>query len=349
MSRRGRPETISPLGRAPARRPPQRPGPAPAGGRGGEPPRKASLGRRLRGVFTENLGFKFLALLLAATLFLLVNTERDREITARLGVSYTLPEGKVLVSERIDEVRITVRGPWRRLRRFDEREVDRINLDLTGAVAGAVAITGDQIKLPPGLTLTSWSPRSVPVAFEPEVERAVPIGPVVVGRPAHGYLVAEINATPTEAWLRGATGQLGALASIPTSEIHVDGRSESFTAEVDLRPPDGTTLIEPAAATLSVRLAEQLETRRLGSLPVTVVGDVEDLDLVSVTPPQVEVVLSGSVRAIERAVAAGARPVARATAIAPGRRREVVVTVEGLPAGVGVEIVPARVLVEVRK
>ena len=69
----------------------------------------------LRAIFVEHLGIKVLAALLTATVFLLVGSDEPREITARVGVAYVLPEGKVLVSERIDEVKVTIKGPWRRI------------------------------------------------------------------------------------------------------------------------------------------------------------------------------------------------------------------------------------------
>jgi len=52
----------------------------------------------------DNVGLKFLSMVLAVTVFLLVNTDKDREITARVGVSYTMPEDKVLISDRVEEV-----------------------------------------------------------------------------------------------------------------------------------------------------------------------------------------------------------------------------------------------------
>ena len=71
----------------------------------------------LRGALLDHLAIKALALVLTLTVFLLVGSDEDREIPARIGVSYVLPEGKVLApeSERVDEVRVTIKGPWRRI------------------------------------------------------------------------------------------------------------------------------------------------------------------------------------------------------------------------------------------
>src|SRR5689334_17706877 len=133
------------MGRAPARRPmgtslsPKPPV---------EPtPDRSAVSRWLHGALFENVGLKALSLILAITVFLLVNTDRDREITARVGVAYTLPDDRVLVSERLDEVRVTIKGRWQRLRKFDERSLDRITLDLRRQPSGDVPITADMLEL----------------------------------------------------------------------------------------------------------------------------------------------------------------------------------------------------------
>jgi YbbR domain-containing protein len=373
--KRKRIETVSSFGRMPARQtgqpgpvaprppapraptpPPIAPAPAAPTGLLDAPARPTWRGH-VRAAFTDNLGFKLLAVILAVTLFLLVNTDRDREIMARVGVSYSLPDDKVLVSERIDEIRITVRGPWRRLRRFDEREIDRVNLDLGAAAAagrggGEVAITADMIRLPPGLTLTGWTPKTVAVAFEERVEKEVEVSPMVVGRPLHGFVVSEIAADPKTVRVRGAAGELADLAMIRTSEIRVDGRSSTVQAVVGLNPPDGVEVMTARPVRVELQLEELLVTRRVPAVAVVLAGDSVSSDALIAEPATVEVVLSGSMRAVEAAQAMLGADVVPRVRVAAGdlaRRHSAPVTLEGLPAGVGVEIVPPRVQVGPRK
>lgn len=378
MTKRRRIDTVSSFGRMPARQPAkpaaplvpppeprERPAPRPSGVRQAstvspearhEPaPAGSRLWGALRGTFTENLAFKLLAVILSTTLFLLVNTDRDREIMARVGVSYTLPDGKVLVSPRLDEVRINVRGPWRRLRRFDEREIDRVNLDLSRVSSGEAAITADMIKLPPGLTLVSWSPRTVPVAFEERVEKTIEVSPMVVGRPLHGYVVSEINVTPRTVRVRGAAGDLAGLAVLRTAEIRVDGRSTNLDAVVALNPPDGVEVFPPGPVSVELHLEELLVTRRLPGIAVTLTGDSVSPTALQAEPAEVEVVLTGSMRAVEAAAGLVGKtllPTVRVAASDLGRRHSAPVTpvmADGLPAGLGIEIVPSRVQVGPRK
>ena len=183
----------------------------------------------LRGIFVEHLGLKILAALLTATVFLLVGTDEQREITARVGVAYVLPDGKVLVSERVDEIKVTIKGPWRRIKRFDERELDRITLDVSKVRGGEVPILIDQIRVPDGLTVTSVAPQAVLVAFENRIEREVEVAPSLSGRPVLGYAVVagEIRVDPRRVTVRGPEGVVAAMSQVRTQDIPVDGRSRS--------------------------------------------------------------------------------------------------------------------------
>lgn len=347
MSVRKKPETIGSLGRAPARTTSGRlpPYPAPAPRPDPPPDRRSWLRHHLREAFLGNLGLKFLSLVLALTVFLLVNTDRDREISARVGVSYTLPADRVLVSERIGEARVTVRGPWRRLRRFDEREIDRIDLDLRSTHDGEIAITPDMVRVPSGLTVTSITPRTLRVAFEKRVEKSVEITPVIAGRPLHGYEVKPpFKVDPVMVKAGGAEGIIKALTTLRTREIRVDGRKEDFTVETQLVPPDGVDIDLTGPVSVTVPIGVQLETKRLGKVAVRIVGpDGAEVTGAVADPPAVDVVLNGPVAAVEDAVASGIVPTVKLGGDAT-RRRTVEVQVAGkLPPGVGIELVPEKV------
>lgn len=342
MSRK-RSETIGNFGRAPARRPPtstsgQSPKPPVE-----TPPERGAVRRFIHGALFENMGLKALSLILAITVFLLVNTDRDREITARVGVSYTLPDDRVLVSERLDEVRITIKGRWQRLRKFDERSLDRINIDLRRQASGDVPLTADMVDLPAGLSITSISPKSVRVLFDRRVEKIVEVTPQLAGRPMHGYFISEVKPTPGTVRVRGAAGTLAALSNVRTREVSVEGRTETFTADTDAVTPDGVEVTTATPISLQVTIEEELVTRKIPGLVVRAAGEGVDPARWNITPTQVEISLTGTVLAIEKAKA-GLAPVVRLSA-GDTKAREVAVSIEGLPPGIGVKISPERVKV----
>jgi YbbR domain-containing protein len=300
----------------------------------------------LRDAALANLGLKLLSLILALTVFLLVNSDRDREITLHVGVSYTLPEDKVLVSERLPEVRVTVRGPWRLLRRFDEREIDRVNLDLTRVTGGEVPIGTDLVRVPAGLSVISVSPRTFRVAFEKRVDKTVAVSVSTSGRPLHGFTVTAVTVTPATAAARGAQGVIAALSSIRGRDVRADGRSDSFEVDTDLIPPEGVELEAGARAVVRVEIKEELVSRRIGPLPVQVKGDGVDVARVTPRPGQVDVTLTGALLAVERAISAGITPQIRITPAGLSGRDEIEVTATATVPGVGITIAPPRVRVQ---
>ena len=339
---RQRSQTIGTLGRSPARQG-REPSIQPPPSRAPEPPpaERGAIRRWLHGAFAENLGLKFLSMVLAITVFLLVNDDKAREITVRVPVAYSLPDDRVLVSERIEEVKVTITGPWRRLRRFDERELGRISIDLRTAPNGEIAITPDMVQAPSGVTIAAVSPRSMRVAFDKRTEKLVEVQPAVAGRPQHGYLVHEIKPNPATVKVRGGERLIGALTSVRTREISLEGRTESFATAAQLVPPDGIEVIGADSISVRIDIDEELVTRKLPSVAVAVKGDGVDPAKWTITPSQVDVTLTGALLAVEKTKDA-MKPVVKVTA-ADKAAREGEVTIEGLPPGIGVRISPERV------
>jgi hypothetical protein len=130
---------------------------------------------------------------------------------------------------------------------------------------------------------------------------------------------------------------------VRTQEVSVEGRTESFTADTIAVTPDGVEPAGSAAVSLQVVIDEELVTRKLPGLVVHATGEGVDAAKWKIVPAQVEISLTGPVLAIEKAKAALA-PVVRLSA-GDTKAREMAVSVDGLPPGVGVKISPERVKV----
>jgi YbbR domain-containing protein len=311
-----------------------------------EPSQRRSPGAWLRGAFTEHLGLKLLALLLTLTVLLLVGaSDEEREISVRVPVTYILPEGKELVSERIDEVRVQIKGPWRRIKRFDERELAEINLDVSKMRGGEVAINPQLVRVPDGLKVIDIAPRSVRVAFEDTIEKEVEVLPVVTGRPAHGYAVVAgaTRTNPVKVVVRGPRGVVSAMSQVRTQDIAVDGRSRALVVEVTLLPPEGVSVDWKGTVEVDVTIAG----RWVGTAPVAIAGEGGmAVGGLATEPREVEVELTGAKDAIDRLVEAGVRPTVRAARnayAAAGASAQV--AVDGVPSGVQVVVRPAEVRV----
>jgi YbbR domain-containing protein len=334
--RRKRQDTLSELGRAPART--TRTAPPPDEG-----PERGAIRRWIHGALFDNVGLKFLSMVLAITVFLLVNTDRDREITVRVGVSYTLPDDRVLVSDRLDEVFVTIKGSWRRLRKFDARELERVNIDLRRAPSGDVPITPEMVHVPSELTVESIQPRSVRVAWDKRVERVVEVQPQVEGTPQHGYKVFDVKATPATIKVRGAEVAIDDMPPLKTQKVFVDGRAESFTATVDAVPTGTVEVVGSPQVQVHVSIDESLVNSKLADLKIGVRGDGVDPAKWTIDPPTIDVTLTGAELAVEKAKTTLA-PVVKLSAT-DSKAHEVEVTVEGAPPGIGIKLSPGRVKV----
>ncbi len=305
-------------------------------------PREPARAGWLKAVFVEHLGLKVLAALLTATVFLLVGSDEPREITARVGVAYVLPAGKVLVSERIDEVKVTIKGPWRRIKRFDERELDRITLDVTKVRGGEVPIGPGLIDVPDGLEVTSVTPAAVVVAFENRVEREVDVAPSLVGQPEAGYAVVlgDVRVEPRRVKVRGPEGVIAAMSQVRTQDLPVDGRSRPFQTEATLIPPAWVEVDWKGTVTVDVPITG----RWTGQARVVAAGDGVDPARVALSPATVEIEVTGPRDAIDHLLAGGVHPTARLSR-RPAIGAVAEVAVDGVPSGVQVVVRPTAVRV----
>lgn len=341
---RNRSQTIGTLGRTPARTskgPPLEQQPAPPV----EPPQpRGRVAEWFHGALFENTGLKFLSLVLAVTVFLLITTDKPQYDTGTVDVKYVYPSDRVLVSEELKSVKVTVRGRWRHLRDFDHRQLGQITLDLRNTPTGDVAITTDMIgSVPPGLEVTEINPRTVRVVFDKRVEKVVEVVPVTTGRPLHGYTVEAVKTVPATITISGATRVLAALTSIRTTEISLEGRTESFDTLVELVTPEGVSVDSTQRITVDVRFKVDLVTKKIPDLPVVIGGDGIDAARWKIAPTTVDVTLTGPLLDVE---AAKSSMVVKAVLLpADKTAREVKVIVEGVKEGVGVKISPERVTV----
>ncbi len=319
--------------------------------------RKTEAGRRrrplvvlkqwLRGAFLENGAIKFVSLVLAITLYILVNTGQDVEIPTEVPVAYTMPDDRVVVSDLVDHVTVRIRGSWRRTRRFDQRELGPIHVDLRGRKDGVFVFQPHQFHLPPGLELVEITPPSMELRFEPLASKSVPIKVETVGQPAAGFRVVGTEATPSSVVVKGARSYVDGIDEVRTVAVPVEGRKASFTETVPLSPPQKAQLTGEGKGrvVVKVELVEELSKLAVDDLKVAVRSDVPGHNLdgqFTVDPPTVTVILHGSQAAIDEAMKQPLFPYVTVAPDDPGGRK---VPVMLQVPGVGVELEPTQVTI----
>lgn len=300
-------------------------------------------------VFVDDFPIKILSMVLAVTLFVLVRNDKDATSGAYVKVIYTLPEDRVLVSDPVSEVKVSVRGPWTKLQHLD-RSLEPIRIDLTKVRTPDLRIDEDAIKVPAGVRVASIVPSEVHVEFEPRVLRDVPVQPILEGQPAEGFRVVKVTALPARVRVDGAKGAVEAIERVPTRPLRVTDARGPVKGDVALEaPPLHTRFLESTTVSVHADVEAAIVEKTFDALPIKIVG-LTRMDG-SVEPPTARLVLRGPsvlVTDISEATV-GVRVEASLIDTRPPAKYIRSLTVSGLPPGVAAEVQPDTVMLTTKR
>jgi YbbR domain-containing protein len=300
-------------------------------------------------IFVEELPLKILSMVLAVTLFVLVRNDKDATSGAYVKVIYTLPEDRVLVSDPVPEVKVSVRGPWTKLQHLD-RSLEPLHIDLTRVHTPEVRIDEDMIKVPPGVRVSSIVPSEVHVEFEPRVVREVPVQPILEGQPAEGYRVAKVTAEPGRVRVDGAKSAVEGIERVPTRPLRITDARGPIKGDVALEaPPLHTRFLESTTVSVRADVQAAMVERTFDGLPIKVVG-LTHLDA-TVEPATARLVIRGPSPLIgdvsDKTI--GLKLDASLIDTRPPAKYIRTLTVSGLPAGVAAEVQPDTIMLTTRR
>lgn len=285
-------------------------------------------------VLTENLALKGVSLGLAIGLWFVIAGETTSEIGLSVPVEMqNFPRDLELVGDPADVVEVRLRASPGIIHALTSGEVSA-QIDLAGAGEGEriVHLTPESIRVPFGVKVVRITPTILTLNFEQTLQKAVPIRPRLVGRPAPGHEVAGILSLPAEVRIAGPRSRVGEVESAFTEPVSIDGASVSVTADRNLGLEDPVLrILGTPRVRVTARVVEVEEKRAFDDLPITVRGGVA-----AVRPGNVRVVLVGPVSALRRIRAGDVRPYIDVTTLeSPGSTR---VAVEILPGQAGVRV-----------
>ena len=302
----------------------------------------------LRRIFVENILLKVIALGIAVSLYVFVQQERTKTITEPVSVVYSgLPAGKVLVTEKVELVQVTMTGPFFSLLfdRLDTSNLPPYVIDLSAGKNEEVFFEKehfDRVLDGTGFEIGEIFPRSVNLRFEGVIFSEVPVETTFVGSAPRG-LEPQATIIPPRVSVRGAASVVSALESVATDPVDVTGRSDSFKSVVNLRePPELVAFVDEAPPVeVSVTFREVPVDKLFSGVPVVLRRVGMDS---AVTPPAVSLTLRGPASVID-AMDGGGLEVTLDFADDEGleagvyERRLATATVRGLPEGRGVSVV----------
>jgi YbbR domain-containing protein len=232
------------------------------------------LARLFRRLFVHNLYLKAIAAILTLALYIWVSEDRETVLADTAPVRIVVPDDMVLVSDPPDRVRVTIRGRWSEVQRFDITQLEPIRIDLSRTDRDRmVHLSPNMVRVPPGLRVTHIDPPALHVVLEPESERTVPIRATVTGEPNPSFVVTSVETIPDTALIRGPESRLEEIHSVSTDPVDVSGRTRSLRRTARLQTGDGlVTAHTDQPVTVIVEIETQVVTETFTEIPVTTVN-----------------------------------------------------------------------------
>lgn len=300
--------------------------------------------------FTEDIPLKIVALVIAVGLFVVVRSDKDAATSVFVRIVYTLPTDRVLVSDPVSEVKVAVRGPWTRIQRLDERELDPVRIDLSHTRDSVLHFSESMVTLPPGLRVVSMTPTQTKLDFEPRAERELPVQPVLEGQPQEGFRVTAITVEPDRVRVAGPKRIIQRMERVTTRPFRIADATGAVRDTIGLEAlPRGSQYVDANTVTVTADVRPAIVERALEGVPVRPIGLTHvdgELD-----PRVATVILRGPSDLVRRVSPTSIQLSvdARLEDSRPPALFKKRVDVAGLPSGVAAEVRPDSVLLSTRR
>jgi hypothetical protein len=243
----------------------------------------------------RKIGLKLTSVAIAALLWMVVGGEQVVERTLRSPLELqNIPEGLEVVGETPSTVDVRVRGASSALGQLSTGDVVTV-LDTTTARPGRrlFHLSPSQVRVPFGIDVTFVGPATIPLLFERQTMKAVPVAPAIEGQPAPGYFIERVQIEPQEVEVVGTESALRSLHQAATEPISLTGARASVREIVNIGLPDSTARVRTQrTARVTVTISPVRSERTFAAVPVRMKGTGPRLSA-RATPTSVAVTVRG--------------------------------------------------------
>jgi YbbR domain-containing protein len=219
----------------------------------------------------RHLGLKFLAMALAALLWLTVAGEQAVERGMRIPLEFrNKPVDLEIVGDPLTTVDVRLNGSSTRLSRMDPGEVVAV-LDLASARPGArlFHLSTASVRLPYGIEVSQIIPSTISLELEKSAKRTVNIVPAVEGEPAPGFVIGRVIPDPATVEVVGPESRIAQLGGATTEPVSVQGRSEDVRDTVNVGVADSALrLTEAREILVLVEIVPAPVERQIERVPI---------------------------------------------------------------------------------
>ena len=231
----------------------------------------SKIQNRLISLFTENLLLKIVSMSCALTLWTWVQNQTVEEISLKALITYNYPENLSIVNIPRQSVTVLLEGPQALVRGFKETSLE-MYVDSSDAAKGTTSYefsTSSISNIPAGFRVLRISPPSIDLEFDTTMTRELRVLPNIVGTPAEGWELREVNIEPPNVTLRGATKVVSNMDSIKTEVIHIDDSRGSLYKNVQIvQPPTLSLNNQVVYVNVQMNIDTVFTTKSFANIPI---------------------------------------------------------------------------------
>ncbi len=187
-------------------------------------------------LITRNFGWKLGSLTLAVLLWFAILGEPELVTTHTAPILYkSLPQGLLIGSDAMDQVRVELRGPSGKLSpdRLAEMAVLLDLSDVKGPGERTFTLSDADFHLPQGVTFMRSVPSQLRVRFSKLVSHEVPVNIRIYAPPPAGFRIAHQEAVPERLRIAGPEARVASVSSADTDAIDLSAVTTSREIKVN--------------------------------------------------------------------------------------------------------------------
>lgn len=224
-----------------------------------------AISSALRGFFTNNLGYKLVALLLGGLLWFDTTTDETTVIEYPVPLLIAVEGRDMIVTNEVPStVDVSFNGTGKELLRLDQDD-----LSITKEIAGGendttlVDLRVSDLQRPADFNVVpvGIAPGQVRVVTDRFVEKSVSLEPV--GRPhvPDDHEIEDLSVEPRRVQIRGVTAEVGPIGSLALDLSQVEPDEGPFDERLQIAVPESlrTVTVNPDSVRISGRVVPRVE------------------------------------------------------------------------------------------
>lgn len=217
----------------------------------------AGIAGELRDLFTQNVGYKVVALLLALLLWFDVTSDETAVIEYPVPLSVAVEGRDMIITNDIPhEVDVRFSGSGKELLRLDKDQL-AIRKEVRGGESDTVSVdlSPQDVQLPGDLNVVSTAvmPARITVVTDRFIERTVPLEPLGAPRTPEGYRVSGLQVDPRRVTVRGVTAEVRPIGSMTLDLSQIAPDRGAFDERLEIAVPESLRTVRVAPDSVRIR------------------------------------------------------------------------------------------------